>query len=167
MHRVRKRQAGTAGNDVIPHRSSEQEVFLQNNAEALSQMPKIDFAKIRTVHLDEAAVVAIDPLQQARDCGFSGAATPDDAQHGSCGYRKADLIESRHLVARIVERYVLKANGARENRSHPAGIVLQGAVQYRPDFANGRSDLLAVFNQFRQINERRSDACAEHHEGEQ
>ena len=62
LHRIRERQAGTPGNDVVPYRTAEQEVVLQHHAEVLSQMAQVDIAQIGSVDLQEAAVISIDSL---------------------------------------------------------------------------------------------------------
>ena len=50
---------------------------------SLAQMAQVDFLEVDAVELEEAAIVAVDPLQQPRDRRFSRAAAPDDAEHGS------------------------------------------------------------------------------------
>ena len=120
MHRVRQRQARAAGNDVVADRAAEQEVVLQHHAEALAQMPQVDLAQIGAVDLQEAAVVAVDALQQAGDGGLAGAAAADDAEHGAGGNREADPVERRRLGAGIGEGDVLEADGAGEFRPQAA-----------------------------------------------
>ena len=66
-------------------RAAEQEVVLQDHAEALPQVPKVDLAQIGAVDLQVAAVVAVDALQQAGDGGLAGAAAADDPEHGAGG----------------------------------------------------------------------------------
>ena len=64
-------------------RAAEQKIVLQHHTEALPQMAEIDFAQIGAVNFYEAAVVAIDPLQQAGDGGLARAAAADDTEHGA------------------------------------------------------------------------------------
>ena len=89
IHRIRKRQAGTSGDDVVADRCRGTEIVLQHHTEALPQMPKIDLAQIGAVDFYEAAIVAIDPLQQAGDRGLARAAAADDAEHGALRERKS------------------------------------------------------------------------------
>src|SRR5436189_134133 len=78
---VRPRQAGSSGDDVVADRSPEQEVILQHDAESLSEVAQVDFAKVHPVQLEEAAVIAVDTLQKAGDRRFPRSASPDDAEH--------------------------------------------------------------------------------------
>ena len=61
-HRVLEREARPAGDEVVADRAAEQEVVLQDDAEALPQVPEVDLPQIRAVDLEEAAVVPVDPL---------------------------------------------------------------------------------------------------------
>src|ERR1700720_2308735 len=67
LDRIRQGQSRPPRNDVVADRAAEQEIVLQHDPEALPQMPQIDLAQIRPVDLQEPAVVAVDPLQEARD----------------------------------------------------------------------------------------------------
>ena len=67
LHSIGEREPGAARDDVVPDRAAEQEVLLQYDAVALAQVAQIDLAQIRAVQLQEAAVVAVDALEQARD----------------------------------------------------------------------------------------------------
>ena len=136
--------------------AAEQKIVLQHHAEALAQMPQIDLAQIRAVDLHEAAVVAVDPLQQAGDRRLARAAAADDAEHGAGGHREAHPVERRHLGAGIGEGDVLEADGAGKFRPHAAGrrVDLERAVEHRSRFADRGADLLVILDQPRQADER-------------
>ena len=131
-HGVRQRQSRASGNDVVADRAAEQEVALKNHTEVLAQMPQVDLAQIRPVDLQEASVIAVDPLQQAGDRGLARAAAPDDAQQSACGDCEAHPVKRRHLGAEIGEGDVLEADGAEEFRSQAdcAGNRLDRTVEH-------------------------------------
>src|SRR5271167_4315297 len=114
MHGVRQGKAGAAGNDVVADRAAEEEVVLQDNAEALPKMAEVDLAQIGAVELQEPAVVAIDALQEASHRGLAGAAPSDDAERGARGHGEAHPVERRHLRAAIGEGNVLEGDAAEE-----------------------------------------------------
>ena len=63
LNRVLRRQAGTSGDDVVADRTSEQEVVLQDDAQILPQMTKVDLSNVDAVDLHKSAVFSVDRLQ--------------------------------------------------------------------------------------------------------
>src|SRR5580704_3729099 len=110
-----------------------QEIVLQYDAEALPQMPQINFAQIGPVDLQKPAIVAVDPLQQPGDRRLARAALADNAEHRPSRDRKAQPRQCRDLGAGIGERDILKADRAGKfgPQSARGRVDLQGPVQYR------------------------------------
>ena len=66
-HRVRECQPRASRDDVVPDRTAEEKIALQDYAEALPQMAKVDVLQVAPVDLEKTAVVTIEALQQTGD----------------------------------------------------------------------------------------------------
>ena len=74
------RRVRLGGGNVVAHRSAEQEVVLQDDADALAQMDEIDLPAVEAVDAHQPLLDRIEALDQPRDRRLAGAALADDAE---------------------------------------------------------------------------------------
>src|SRR5262249_51221650 len=119
-------------------------------------MAQIDLPQVVPVDLHEAAVVAVDALQQPRQRRLAGPASADDAEHGPCRYLEGDAIQRRDLRSAVCEADIVERDGAGEPRpeSTGSGVVLRWTVQDGCDLADCGADFLVVLDQARQPRKR-------------
>ena len=71
-----------------------------------AQVIDVVFADIDTVDLDQALVVRVQPLQEAGDRGFAGAAAAHDAERRALGTSKVTPFERRRDRPLILEAHL-------------------------------------------------------------
>ena len=64
-------------------RSAEQEVVLEDDADALSEMDEVDLPAVEAVDPDKPLLHAVEALDEPRDRRLARAALADDADYGA------------------------------------------------------------------------------------
>src|ERR1700726_3500673 len=109
-------------------------------------MPKVDFAQIRPVDLEEPGVVAVDALEQPCQGRLPRAAAPYDAEQGPAWNCETYSLECRNLGSGVGEGDIVEADCAGKFRTQAArrGIELRRLVDDRRRLADSSAELLIV-----------------------
>ena len=111
---------GLCGGDVLADRAAEQKVLLQHDAEAAPEVAHVVFAHVDPVDLDEALVVGVQPLEEARDRRFAGPASSDDAERVPDWDVKAEVVERGRRRALVFEANLDELHVAGQGRANPS-----------------------------------------------
>ena len=159
-----------AGSDVFADRSAEQEILLQNHAEAAAQVIDVVFAHVDAVDLDQSLVIGMKALQQPRDRGLSRSASAHDAQ----GHTLRHI--DRHVLSRLGPVRPGYLNVTFENWTCPS-MGVRTPWPERPssgrlidkiaDNGDRNSRFIVLIDQLGHLQQRAGHALRQHQEGEE
>ena len=168
-HDVVEGRISFGGGDVLADRAAEQEVFLQDHADAAAQMRNIVFADVDAVDLDQALVIRMKALQQARDGRLARTAAPHDAQRRADGNLERDAIERGRQRALVGEAHIAELDLALQRPADAAVAVtlFLGLVDELSDDVDRDADLVILVDELRQLHQRARHPLRQHQKGEQ
>ena len=167
-HDLLERRIGLGGGDGVADRAAEQEILLQHDTKARTQMIHIDLAQIVAVDLDQPLIIAVQRLEQSGHRGFARPAAADDAKDRPFGNAEGDAIERRRDGARIAEGHLVEFDPA-DKRGADAPTrapFLRREVDDAGDSGNRTAGFIDLHDRLCGLDHRRGHSLGHDHEGE-
>ena len=162
-HRLDRR--GWIGDgDVLPHRSVEQHVLLQHDADLAAQLRRVGHGDVLAVDQHPTRLRHEQPLQQLGQRALARAAASHDADHLARVHRQVHPVQHRLRVGAVAEGDVLQRHVAAHAR-HRAGALrpqFGAGVEHVAQARHRDAGLLEVCPHLRDAHDRLRDAAGEH-----
>ena len=155
-HHLIEGRVRLGGRDVLTDRAAEQEVLLQHDAEAATEMTDVVFANVDPIDLDKAFVVRVEPLKQTRHRGLAGPAAADDAERVPDRNLEGNVVERWRRRAEIFESDLGEFNVAGQRRADAAIAValLLRLIDQLADNGDRGTRLVILVDELRHLQER-------------